>query len=167
MAQSNPTWGEERIANELLLKLRLTGVTAYGRTVSPVGAAPSRRTAVPAVGDIPGHRQPVGGLFGWAPLQIIAVDGLLRYGFQQAADRLTRQFVSLVVEDFDAHGTIVEKYDVRRRSSDLTQALRFEYTSIEIGLGWTNAPFWSSRRDTMSPQGGGAERPGPLKGCGR
>ena len=77
--------------------------------------------------------------FGWAPLQIIAVDGLRRYGFQQEADRLARKFVSLVVEDFDAHGTIVEKYDVRRRSSDLAQGLRFGYSSNEIGFGWTNA----------------------------
>jgi alpha,alpha-trehalase len=77
--------------------------------------------------------------FGWAPLQIIAVDGLRKYGFRQEADRLARKFVSLVVEDFDAHGTIVEKYDVRRRSSDLAQGLRFGYSSNEIGFGWTNA----------------------------
>jgi alpha,alpha-trehalase len=44
-----------------------------------------------------------------------------------------------VVEDFDAHGTIVEKYDVRRRSSDLAQGLWFGYSSNEIGFGWTNA----------------------------
>src|SRR5262249_48952669 len=57
--------------------------------------------------------------YGWAPLQLIAVEGLRRYGFNADADRLARKFVSLVVDDFDAHGTIVEKYDVRRRSSDL------------------------------------------------
>jgi alpha,alpha-trehalase len=72
-------------------------------------------------------------------LQIIAVDGLRRYGFRQEADRLARKFVSLVVEHFDAQGTIVEKYDVRRRSSDLAQGLRFGYSSNEIGFGWTNA----------------------------
>jgi Trehalase len=47
--------------------------------------------------------------------------------------------VSLVVDDFAAHGTIVEKYDVRRRSSDLGAGLRFGYTSNEAGFGWTNA----------------------------
>src|SRR5206468_2449666 len=57
--------------------------------------------------------------YGWAPLQLIAVDGLRRYGYQQDADRLARKFVSLVADDFDAHGTIAEKYDVRRRSPDL------------------------------------------------
>ncbi len=77
--------------------------------------------------------------FGWAPLQIIAVEGLRRYGYRTPADRIARKFVSLVVEDFGAHGVIVEKYDVQRRSSDLAAGLRFGYTSNEVGFGWTNA----------------------------
>jgi alpha,alpha-trehalase len=77
--------------------------------------------------------------YGWAPLQLMAVDGLRRYGYQADADRLARKFVSLVVDDFDAHGTIVEKYDVRRRSSDLGAGLRFGYSSNQVGFGWTNA----------------------------
>jgi alpha,alpha-trehalase len=77
--------------------------------------------------------------YGWAPLQLMAVDGLRRYGFDADADRLARKFVSMVVDDFEAHGTIVEKYDVRRRTSDLREGLRFGYTSNEVGFGWTNA----------------------------
>jgi alpha,alpha-trehalase len=77
--------------------------------------------------------------FGWAPLQTIAVEGLRRHGYHQDADRLARKFVSLVMQDFDAHGTIVEKYDVRHRSSDLGKRLRFGYGSNEVGFGWTNA----------------------------
>src|SRR5919198_119499 len=77
--------------------------------------------------------------YGWAPLQIIASGGLRRYGYDADADRLARKFVSLVVDDFAAHGTIVEKYDVRRRSSDLGAGLRFGYSSNEVGFGWTNA----------------------------
>jgi alpha,alpha-trehalase len=77
--------------------------------------------------------------FGWAPLQLIAVDGLRRYGYHTAADRVSRNFVSLVVDDFTARGAIVEKYDVQRRSSDLAAGLKFGYTSNEIGFGWTKA----------------------------
>jgi len=77
--------------------------------------------------------------FGWAPLQLIAVDGLRRYGYHAAADRIARKWVSLVVDEFAAHGTIVEKYDVQRRSSDLGAGLRFGYTSNEVGFGWTNS----------------------------
>jgi alpha,alpha-trehalase len=77
--------------------------------------------------------------YGWAPLYLIAVEGLRRYGYHEAADRLTAKFVSMVVEDFERTGVLLEKYDVVQRCSDV--ALRFGYTSNEIGFGWTNAVF--------------------------
>lgn len=77
--------------------------------------------------------------FGWAPLQMIAVDGLRRYGHQEPADRLARKFVATVVKEFEEHGSILEKYDVQRRESDVSAGIRFGYSSNEIGFGWTNA----------------------------
>jgi alpha,alpha-trehalase len=77
--------------------------------------------------------------FGWAPLQMIAVDGLRRYGFHDDANRLAMKFVSLVAKEFDEHGTIVEKYDVRRRESDVAADIKFGYSANQIGFGWTNA----------------------------
>jgi alpha,alpha-trehalase len=79
--------------------------------------------------------------FGWAPLQMIAVGGLRRYGFHDDADRVARRFLSLVVKEFEEHSAIVEKYDVRRRESDVSADIRFGYSSNEIGFGWTNAAF--------------------------
>jgi alpha,alpha-trehalase len=76
--------------------------------------------------------------FGWAPLQMIAVAGLRRYGFDDDADRLAGKFVSLVAKEFDEHGTIVEKYDVRRRESDVAADIKFGYSANQIGFGWTN-----------------------------
>jgi alpha,alpha-trehalase len=77
--------------------------------------------------------------FGWGPLQIIAVDGLRRYGHQEAADRLARRFVGTVVKEFEEHAKILEKYDVVRRESDVSSGIRFGYSSNEVGFGWTNA----------------------------
>ena len=77
--------------------------------------------------------------YGWAPLQMIGIAGLRRSGFTTEADRLARKFVSLVIQEFDAHGTIVEKYDVQRRTSDIAAGIRFGYSSNEVGFGWTNA----------------------------
>jgi alpha,alpha-trehalase len=77
--------------------------------------------------------------FGWAPLQLFALEGLRRAGDGPDADRLARAFLSMLLEDFERRGTLVEKYDVERRSSDLGGALRFGYTSNEVGFGWTNA----------------------------
>jgi alpha,alpha-trehalase len=76
--------------------------------------------------------------FGWAPLQMIAVEGLRRYGYDEDADRVATKFLALVVKEFQEHGTIVEKYDVRRRESDVSAGIRFGYSSNEIGFGWTN-----------------------------
>jgi alpha,alpha-trehalase len=77
--------------------------------------------------------------FGWAPLQFFAVEGLRRTGYPGEAARLARAFLSMLSDDFERRGTLVEKYDVERRTSDLAGVLRFGYTSNEIGFGWTNA----------------------------
>jgi alpha,alpha-trehalase len=114
----------------------------------------SREQAAQVVRNLPKFERP-GGLqtstyesgsqwdapFGWAPLELIAVQALRRYGYKDAADRISIEFLSLVLGDFLRHGTIVEKYDVVRRSSDLSGDIRFVYRSNEVGFGWTNAAF--------------------------
>jgi alpha,alpha-trehalase len=79
--------------------------------------------------------------FGWAPMQMIAVAGMRRYGYNSAADRIAIKFLSLVLKEFNEHNVIVEKYDVERRDSQIRGGLRFGYSSNEIGFGWTNAAF--------------------------
>ena len=81
--------------------------------------------------------------FGWAPLQMIAVDGLRRYGFTADADRVARKFVDLVTKEFSEHGVIVEKYDLRRRESDVAAGIQFGYAANQVGFGWTNAAYLS------------------------
>jgi len=81
--------------------------------------------------------------FGWAPMQLIAVRGLRRYGYAKEADRITVNFLSMILKDFLEHNTIVEKYDVVRRSSQLGEGIKFGYTANQIGFGWTNATFTS------------------------
>jgi alpha,alpha-trehalase len=76
--------------------------------------------------------------FGWAPLQLFAVRGLLRYGFDDDADRIAVAWLSMLVEDFEHRGTLVEKYDVERRASDVAGQLAYGYNSNEVGFGWTN-----------------------------
>lgn len=79
--------------------------------------------------------------FGWAPLQMIAVEGLRRYGYDEDADRVAAKFIALVAKEFQEHGTIVEKYDVRRRESDVAAGIQFGYSANQIGFGWTNGVF--------------------------
>jgi alpha,alpha-trehalase len=77
--------------------------------------------------------------FGWAPLQMIAVEGLRQYGYDAAADRLAAKFVGLVAKEFGAHGVIVEKYDLVQRESDVASGIRYGYSENVVGFGWTNA----------------------------
>jgi alpha,alpha-trehalase len=78
--------------------------------------------------------------FGWAPLEMIAVEGLRRYGFNADADRISGEFLSLVRDEYQKVGFIVEKYDVVRRGTD-SSSIRFGYQSNQAGFGWTNAVY--------------------------
>jgi alpha,alpha-trehalase len=77
--------------------------------------------------------------YGWAPLELIAIRALRRYGYARDADRITVRFLSLILQVFVDRGTIVEKYDVVARTASTHAA--FGYPSNEVGFGWTNAVF--------------------------
>ena len=77
--------------------------------------------------------------YGWAPTQIIAIEGLRRYGFKDDANRISYNFLSTVAENFRRDGTIREKYNVVTRSSE--SEVRTGYQQNVIGFGWTNAAF--------------------------
>ncbi|HEX5475135.1 MAG TPA: trehalase family glycosidase [Vicinamibacterales bacterium] len=79
--------------------------------------------------------------FGWAPLQMIAVDGLRRYGYNEDAERISVAFLSLVHREFLRQGYIVEKYDVVHAGSDVSPNIHYGYRANQVGFGWTNAAF--------------------------
>jgi alpha,alpha-trehalase len=74
--------------------------------------------------------------YGWAPLQLITVEGLRHYGFNTDADRISQNFVSTVFENFQRDGTIREKYNVVTRSSEAN--VTAGYKTNVVGFGWTN-----------------------------
>jgi alpha,alpha-trehalase len=90
--------------------------------------------------------------FGWAPLEMIAVEGLRRYGYADEANRISREWLSLVLEQYQQSGIIVEKYDVVRRTSRVSGEIHFGYSSNEAGFGWTNGVF-TRLLDEMPPEG--------------
>jgi alpha,alpha-trehalase len=116
-----------------------------------VGLA-SRRQARAIVGNLKLFEQP-GGLatsrretqaqwdypYGWAPIHLIATEGLRRYGYRAEADRIAYDFLSMVVENFRREHTLREKYNVVKRSSE-TQ-VEAGYQENVVGFGWTNGVF--------------------------
>ena len=79
--------------------------------------------------------------FGWAPLELIACEGLRRYGYNEDADRISMKWLSLVRDEYRAHGFIVEKYDVVHGGKDVSSQIKFGYRTNEAGFGWTNTSF--------------------------
>ena len=77
--------------------------------------------------------------YGWAPMQLIAVEGLRRYGYNADADRISHKFLSMVLANFERDANIREKYNVVTDSSNIEVAEG--YRSNVIGFGWTNAVF--------------------------
>lgn len=78
---------------------------------------------------------------GWAPMQLIAVEGLRRYGYDSEADRISVNFLSMVLKEFVEHGVILEKYNVVTRESRVHMHIRYGYSDNEVGFGWTNGTF--------------------------
>ena len=77
--------------------------------------------------------------YGWAPIQLLAVEGLRRYGYNREADRISEKFLSTVLENFRRDHTIREKYNVVTRSSE-TNVVE-GYAQNVTGFGWTNGVF--------------------------
>ncbi len=77
--------------------------------------------------------------YGWAPIQLIADEGLRRYGDNADANRVSLDFLSMVAANFRRDHTIREKYNVVTRSSELT--IQVGYPQNVIGFGWTNGVF--------------------------
>lgn len=77
--------------------------------------------------------------FGWAPIQLLAIEGMRRYGYNSDADRVSSEFLTTVLLNFERDRTIREKYNVVTRSSEIQ--VTAGYSANVIGFGWTNATF--------------------------
>jgi alpha,alpha-trehalase len=79
--------------------------------------------------------------YGWAPTQLLAIEGLRRYGYNSDADRVSYEFLSTIAENFRRDRTIREKYNVVTRSSEAHVAAGYQQNVV--GFGWTNGAFLS------------------------
>ena len=70
---------------------------------------------------------------GWAPLQWVAIQGLLNYGYSELAEEIARRWISTVSEVYRQTGFTHEKYDIEACSIGAGG----EYDP-QVGFGWTN-----------------------------
>ncbi|MBU3999790.1 hypothetical protein KKG29_01250 [Patescibacteria group bacterium] len=71
----------------------------------------------------------------WAPLQYIAAKGLERYGYIKEAERVKKNFIALVCENWRKTGKIWEKYNGKTEETEAP----FDRYPNQSGFGWTNA----------------------------
>ncbi len=78
---------------------------------------------------------------GWPPLQIIAVNGLLRYGYREEALAIADGFVRTIERAFDETGHVWEKYNVVEGNANATA----EYETPTM-LGWTYGAYMEFKK---------------------
>lgn len=79
--------------------------------------------------------------FGWPPLQWIAIQGLLKFGFEDSALRIASKYVRLVSRECVRTGTIREKYNLKACDIEVREDVQFGYLTNEVGFGWTNGVY--------------------------
>jgi alpha,alpha-trehalase len=97
--------------------------------------------------------------YGWAPIQLVAVEGLRRYGDDADASRISANFLTMIAQNFTRDHAIYEKYNVVTRSSETH--VRVGYRRNQVGFGWTNGVFltllyelpaaWRQRLERTTP----------------
>lgn len=86
--------------------------------------------------------------YGWAPQQILAWTGLLRYRYEEEAQRLAYRWLYMVtVAAVDFNGVVVEKYDVTNLTHPHQVAAEYGNQGADFkgrakeGFGWVNASY--------------------------
>jgi alpha,alpha-trehalase len=74
---------------------------------------------------------------GWAPLHLIVIEALERYGYHDEAKRIAVKWLVTNLDWFNKHGVFLEKYNVVNPSKPPQKGL---YPS-QTGFGWTNSVF--------------------------
>ena len=75
---------------------------------------------------------------GWPPMHLIAIEGLLKYGFKEKALEIAQKYVILVEQNFRENGNIFEKYNVVEGNINIVQEA---YGKMPAMLGWSAAVY--------------------------
>lgn len=72
----------------------------------------------------------------WAPLQYVCYEGMKKYGYVKQAEKINKDFVKLVYQNWKKTGKIWEKYNGEEESGE---KVPFDRYPSQSGFGWTNA----------------------------
>jgi len=73
----------------------------------------------------------------WAPLQLIVIEGMERYGYAEEARRLAHTWLKTCNDWYIKNGEVIEKYNATNPTLPPAQGLY----PTQTGFGWTNGVF--------------------------
>ncbi|MEE1280391.1 MAG: trehalase family glycosidase [Oscillospiraceae bacterium] len=71
---------------------------------------------------------------GWAPLHLIAIEGLLNYGLKEKALEIAKKYVLLVENCFEQYGDLWEKYNVKEGNINVISEGKIQARPM---IGWS------------------------------
>lgn len=74
---------------------------------------------------------------GWAPMQSIAINAFLNYGYKQDAKRVAEKYVKLVENNFEKTNNLWEKYNVVTGGIDIEDESSERHAIMPPMMGWT------------------------------
>lgn len=107
-------------------------------------------TDAPQVGNLVPGAMPTQWAYpnGWAPLHLVVVKGLQRYGYHEEARRVAMKWLKTNLDWFNKHHIFLEKYNVAQPGKPPVKGV---YPS-QTGFGWTNAVFERFCREFIDTQ---------------
>lgn len=82
----------------------------------------------------------------WAPLQVVAVEALERYGHYYEALDIALNFLKTISKDFGVTGKLWEKYESEYGTSNIAPYIKKGYFVNDEGFAWTNAAVLELRQ---------------------
>lgn len=75
------------------------------------------------------------GVHGWAPFQVMAIQGLAQYGFRSDANRIASKWLATNLDVYLEKGQFYEKLDLARKSTPVEDHSKYP---TQTGFLWTN-----------------------------
>ena len=78
---------------------------------------------------------------GWAPMQNLVMQGLLKYGFNDDAKRVAQKYIKLIEKNFEESENLWEKYNVVTGGIDIADESSEGHKKMPSMMGWTAGAY--------------------------
>ncbi len=87
------------------------------------------------------------GVNGWAPLQMMCIEGLLNYGYKEEAEEVAKRWLNANTEIFNRENAIFERINVRKKDIPTDDGDKYP---VQKGFLWTNSSLIWIMKDVLN-----------------